>query len=682
MVFVRRASSRRRCSTTTRRSCCSRRSSCRSRVACIPARPRLVEAFAFAVFLAPGVAPLVVGNPMNMIVAEFAGVSFHAYARVMAPIALVGATRSPTPSYASRSGASSRATRPPPAADPRCARTHRAEKPAIALLLAVFAAYPIVATFGGADLDGRPRRRDRPRSSSRAPAPSRRPQATPRPTSRPTSSSSVGRVPRRRRAPQRRPRRSRRRRCTTRRPRQRRASDRHRRRRSPRSARHIVDNHPMSIVNMMALGARGGARRSSRRWSAATSGRASCRLARSPASCGPISFGAKASNSPSSASRSWRARPPADARRVARNARLLSGGLDAGAPPTWIDRGLARRRCPLLQARSPKNQSREWFAAHKDEYEDGWNAPMKALMTELHDALDPFYMHCDLDAPKVFRISSRRALLEGQVAVQDARCRLRADEAHRQVHRGPRGDSTRISASARSSAPGTHRMDGPALARFRAAIVDEKRGKELTTIAAKLAKKGYAVESHETLKRVPKGFDPEHPRAALLKMKGLVVGFSKVPKGMLAKRALLAWMTRGPRKSRRSSSGSSSRRREARYSSPGALRLDCARRVDERCARRRRDGERRRRRAAPLRDAARDAHPRHARHARRLPLDAERLRRSAERGARRAPHRERRAPRASTAARRTRSSSTTGRWRTGATRAATSRGSSCSTSSP
>ena len=47
-------------------------------------------AFAFAVFLAPGVAPFIVSNPMNMIVAEFAGIGFNAYAAVMVPISLVG----------------------------------------------------------------------------------------------------------------------------------------------------------------------------------------------------------------------------------------------------------------------------------------------------------------------------------------------------------------------------------------------------------------------------------------------------------------------------------------------------------------------------------------------------------------------------------------------------------------
>ena len=45
-----------------------------------PGRIDLTMAFAFAVFLAPGVAPLIVSNPMNMIVAEFAGLGFNSYA--------------------------------------------------------------------------------------------------------------------------------------------------------------------------------------------------------------------------------------------------------------------------------------------------------------------------------------------------------------------------------------------------------------------------------------------------------------------------------------------------------------------------------------------------------------------------------------------------------------------------
>jgi hypothetical protein len=57
---------------------------------CYPHRSDLVIPFAFAVFSAAGVAPLVISNPMNMIVAAYAGIGFNEYAARMAPIALAG----------------------------------------------------------------------------------------------------------------------------------------------------------------------------------------------------------------------------------------------------------------------------------------------------------------------------------------------------------------------------------------------------------------------------------------------------------------------------------------------------------------------------------------------------------------------------------------------------------------
>jgi arsenical pump membrane protein len=57
---------------------------------CEPERPDLIVPFAFAVFSAAGVAPLVISNPMNLIVAEYAGIGFNEYAARMIPISVVG----------------------------------------------------------------------------------------------------------------------------------------------------------------------------------------------------------------------------------------------------------------------------------------------------------------------------------------------------------------------------------------------------------------------------------------------------------------------------------------------------------------------------------------------------------------------------------------------------------------
>jgi uncharacterized protein (DUF2461 family) len=43
----------------------------------------------------------------------------------------------------------------------------------------------------------------------------------------------------------------------------------------------------------------------------------------------------------------------------------------------------------------------------------------------------------------------------------------------------------------------------------------------------------------------PKGYDPDHPRAEMLKRKGLVVSFPAVPKGLLATPKLVKWLADG-----------------------------------------------------------------------------------------------------------------------------------------
>jgi uncharacterized protein (DUF2461 family) len=85
-------------------------------------------------------------------------------------------------------------------------------------------------------------------------------------------------------------------------------------------------------------------------------------------------------------------------------------------------------------------------------------------------------------------------------------------------------------------------MDPRALERFRAAVADDKRGRELDKLLAGLTKKGFLVASHDSYKRVPKGYDPAHPRAQHLMRKGLTVSFPELPKGILATPKLTAWV--------------------------------------------------------------------------------------------------------------------------------------------
>lgn len=121
-----------------------------------PHRPELVVPFAFAVFMSAGVAALPVSNPMNMVVAEFSGIDFNTYALHMIPVAIVGwliafaiirriFARHLTGPLESPAGSQGDADRD--SATGRSAST--AQTLMMVLLGAVLPAYGIVGYFGG-----------------------------------------------------------------------------------------------------------------------------------------------------------------------------------------------------------------------------------------------------------------------------------------------------------------------------------------------------------------------------------------------------------------------------------------------------------------------------------------------------------------------------------------------------
>ncbi len=192
--------------------------------------------------------------------------------------------------------------------------------------------------------------------------------------------------------------------------------------------------------------------------------------------------------------------------------------------------------------RLAKHQTREWFQAHKAEFDEGYDAPMKALLDEVAAKIDAAFPHCDLAPPRVFRI------------YRDVR--FAKDKSPYKTHVGgfiplarkggghevPIALYLHVGMPRSFGASGHHMMDARALDGFRKAVVDEAQGKALDKILAGLTKKGFSVDSHDVYKRVPKGFDPEHPRAAHLVRKGLTVGFPDMPKGILASPKLAPWL--------------------------------------------------------------------------------------------------------------------------------------------
>lgn len=180
-----------------------------------------------------------------------------------------------------------------------------------------------------------------------------------------------------------------------------------------------------------------------------------------------------------------------------------------------------------------KNQSREWFAANRDEYEEGWLAPMKALLAAAREKLLARYAHEEIAEPKVFRIhrdvrfskdkSPYKTHIGGYLGIAGSSA-------------GPGGAAAlyfHVGAGELFACAGQYMMDGEQLKRFRAAVDDPKRGGELAKIVASLGRGGFTVGSYEGTQRVPRGFDPEHPRADLLRRKGLIVSFPGPARALL-----------------------------------------------------------------------------------------------------------------------------------------------------
>lgn len=193
-----------------------------------------------------------------------------------------------------------------------------------------------------------------------------------------------------------------------------------------------------------------------------------------------------------------------------------------------------------------KNQEKAWFDAHKSEYEAGWQEPFKRLLAEARASLDKALPTLDLGEPHVMRIyrdvrfskdkSPYKTWMGGGLPLAAGKAKMPEQPSVLYFHVSPKECF---------AGAGLYMMDPARLERFRKAVLDEKKGKELDAITKKLVKKGYAIASAETLVKPPKGVDPAHPRAELLKRKGLVMMFPEIPRSELTKRSLVGRLLKG-----------------------------------------------------------------------------------------------------------------------------------------
>jgi uncharacterized protein (TIGR02453 family) len=148
------------------------------------------------------------------------------------------------------------------------------------------------------------------------------------------------------------------------------------------------------------------------------------------------------------------------------------------------------------------DNSKTYWTAHKAVYDDTVRGPMDLLLAELEP---------EFGAGKLFR------------PYRDVR--FSADKSPYKTNMGAwleHGGYIQLSAKGLAAGRGMWMMSAEQLDRYRRAVADERSGAELKRVVAQVTARGIDVTGHDTLKTVPRGYPRDHPRAELLRHKGLV----------------------------------------------------------------------------------------------------------------------------------------------------------------
>jgi uncharacterized protein (TIGR02453 family) len=148
------------------------------------------------------------------------------------------------------------------------------------------------------------------------------------------------------------------------------------------------------------------------------------------------------------------------------------------------------------------DNSKTYWTAHKEVYEQQVRAPMAALLAELEPEFGPgkiFRPYRDV------RFSADKTPYKTAIAAS-------LEE----------GGYVHLSAEGLAAGNGMYRMERDQLARYRAAVDEDASGEALAELIARADKDGIEIAGHERTKRTPRGYPADHERADLLCYKGLI----------------------------------------------------------------------------------------------------------------------------------------------------------------
>lgn len=178
------------------------------------------------------------------------------------------------------------------------------------------------------------------------------------------------------------------------------------------------------------------------------------------------------------------------------------------------------------------NNNRDWFQSRKPRYESEVLAPAVALVSAVGERLRAEYQHVRYDTRtngsgslmRIYRdtrFSADKSPYKTQIAMMFTSGTGKKTESP--------GFGLQLSASGVELMAGMFRFAKDALSRYRTAVDEQSSGEQLVRACADLdTEGGYTLEG-ATYKRVPRGFDPNHPRADLLRHSGLYATAPPLP---------------------------------------------------------------------------------------------------------------------------------------------------------
>jgi uncharacterized protein (TIGR02453 family) len=187
--------------------------------------------------------------------------------------------------------------------------------------------------------------------------------------------------------------------------------------------------------------------------------------------------------------------------------------------------------------------NRDWYDANKQRYTERWVEPMTALLETVAARLAKTYAPIKIGTPKLFRIH-RDVRFSKDKTPYKTHCAgmLPLHQAKKPVEGGCTVLYLHLGVDDEYVGAGTYFFDEKQLPRWRKLVAAPKSGAEVSALITRLRKAGYAVGGHEDYKKVPKGFAPDHPRADLLRMRGLTAAFPPIPRGLVHKPKFVDWI--------------------------------------------------------------------------------------------------------------------------------------------